>query len=343
LDKNIKNPLVSVIMPVYNCVHFVGDAIDSIISQTFNNFELIIIDDCSTDGTFGVISSYVHPQIKIIKKVANTGLVTSLNLGIEKAAGEFIARMDGDDVCHPDRLRQQVNLLTADSEIVLCGTWYQLLNTNQIVKHPLSHEEIKLALLDYCALGHPTVMFRKQFILQNNLKYNVNSAAAEDYDLWTKIISLGKVANIPQTLLFYRTHPNQVSRTRQYDQETNSELCRIRMLCYPITQPSELDWAISRIIIRNESPQSLKKLKEILLWLDHLIDLNDLVSFYKEELFRQYVTKKKIDFARRFFLNTTTYNPVVLFKTATMNIELDKYLKFNEIIKFVFKCLLFWR
>ena len=120
-------PKISVLMPVYNCELYVQEAIDSILNQTFIDFELLIIDDCSTDKTVEIINNYADKRIKLTTKPHNTGLTNSLNYGLSIAQGQYIARMDGDDVSVLDRFEKQVKFLDTNPDIILCGTWYQLM------------------------------------------------------------------------------------------------------------------------------------------------------------------------------------------------------------------------
>ena len=330
-------------MPVFNCENFVAEAIESILNQTFDNLELLIIDDCSTDKTVEIIKSYKNPKIILTKKPKNTGIIDSLNLGIKLAKGELVARMDGDDISHPERLSIQYDFLKTHQNIVLCGTWYQQIPTNEIIKNPKTHEEIKLAMLDYCAFGHPTVMFRRQFMLNHNLKYDENFTAAEDYDLWTKIVLLGEVVNIPRNLLLYRSHANQITKIRQFDQVNNSDLCRIRMINYLIDTPSEKDVNICSAIVKNQIIEKSKTLKETLLWLDRIIILNGKTGFYKVDEFEKYINQKKATTIRRFYLNTTHYSPKVLFEASIVKKQFLKYFTFSEILKFIAKCVICWK
>src|ERR1700761_7503420 len=121
-------------MPVYNCRQFVAAAIESVLNQTYANFELIIIDDCSSDNTLGVISSYTDKRIRLISKKENKGLIDSLNLGIALSAGKYLARMDGDDICAANRFATQLNFMELNPDVTVCGTWYRDIATGEIVK-----------------------------------------------------------------------------------------------------------------------------------------------------------------------------------------------------------------
>ncbi len=329
-------------MPVYNCESFVAEAVKSILTQTLTDFELIIIDDHSTDGTCGIIDGFQDPRIVFIKKQENSGLINSLNLGLSISKGQFIARMDGDDISHATRLEKQVDFLSEHPDIAICGTWYQLMDSNEIVKNPEVNESIKIAFLDYCALGHPTVMFRKDFITFHKLDYNPDFFAAEDYDLWIRISALGKLANLPEVLLSYRSHAEQVSIKQQAKQSANADRCRIRMMCAPLAQSTITDIETSTLLVRKTPIKSLEKLKEVLNWLDKLFDSNQNTTFYKADLFKSFIKKKKKELVRTFYLHTTSYSPKVLLEFSMVN-EFRGYFTSLEYVKLAFKCAVYWR
>jgi glycosyltransferase involved in cell wall biosynthesis len=204
-------PLVSVIMPVFNTEEYLEDAIKSILNQTFSNFEFIIIDDASTDKSLQIIESFTDSRIVVITKNKNTGYTKSLNLGLNLAQGKYIARMDSDDISLPKRFQLQIDLMEKNPEIILCGTSFKLMNSSKVINHPNGHSEIVLKLLEGTAFGHPTVMIRNEILKNNNIVYNHEYEPAEDYFMWTQLVKFGYVENIPEVLLLYRVHSNQVS------------------------------------------------------------------------------------------------------------------------------------
>ena len=208
--KNLNFPLISVILPVYNVSPYIKEAIDSILNQTFSDFELIIIDDCSTDATLDIVHQYNDDRIKIITKEKNKGLIDSLNFGISIAKGKYLARMDGDDISLPERFAKQVDFLEKNSNIIMCGTAYKTFGAiEKEIRHPSNHEKISVGLCISSTFGHPTIMGRKQIF--EKLKYNKKFEKVEDYELWSRLIFEGQVANLDEVLLFYRVHENQVS------------------------------------------------------------------------------------------------------------------------------------
>src|SRR6185295_9135648 len=157
-------PQVSVLMSVYNGEKYLKEAMESILNQSFSDFEFLIFNDSSTDSSREIILSYNDPRIVLIDNKKNIGLTKTLNKGISLAKGKYIARMDADDVCHPERLNEQVNYLDKNAEVAVCGTWVQFLNENEVVKLPTKKNEIKTLLFCNSCLAHPSVMIRKSFL-----------------------------------------------------------------------------------------------------------------------------------------------------------------------------------
>lgn len=204
------NPKISVLLPVYNCELYIKEAIDSILNQTFSDFELLVIDDASTDKTVEIIKSFSDSRIILTQKSRNSGLIDSLNFGVSIAKGKYLARMDGDDISLPERFSKQVDFLETNPNIIMCGTAYKTFGAiEKEIRHPLSHEKIAVQLCLNSAFGHPTVMGKKAIFEKHN--YNKDFEKVEDYELWSRLIFEGQVANIDEVLLLYRVHENQVS------------------------------------------------------------------------------------------------------------------------------------
>ena len=207
-----KPPLISVIMPVYNESLFVERAVKSVLSQTYRDFELIIIDDASTDNTVDLINQFNDDRIIFIQKERNTGYTDSLNLGIERSQGKYIARMDGDDICHEDRFKDQFEFLENNSDYILCGSQYERIDGQRSFILPSENDDIKAMLLRGNQFIHPSVMMRKAVLIENNIRYNKDREPAEDYDLWVRLMPLGKFKNLKEPLISYRIHAGQISQ-----------------------------------------------------------------------------------------------------------------------------------
>lgn len=213
---------VSVIMTAYNSELTICEAIDSILNQSYSNLELIIVDDGSTDSTINLIKQYADQRIKLFQLKENVGLARALNFGFSKVKGEFIARMDSDDVSTKDRIEIQVKFLHGNSEIDLVGSYAYLCDKNLNVigelKKPLNFSLIKDYIKYQSPCIHPTWMFRK-CILESNHLYNEKLIVAQDYDFLARLVLNGiKINNIPQKTLYYRQIKSSSSSRNHYYQ-----------------------------------------------------------------------------------------------------------------------------
>ncbi len=209
----ISTPLVSVILPVYNGEAFLREAIESILNQTYQPIELIVIDDGSTDNTPTILKDY-EGKIRHYRQ-SNQGLVKTLNLGLSLANGKYIARMDADDISHPQRLEKQINYLEANPDVNLLGTSCYYINFNGKIigrgQVPRTNGGIKWVLLFASPFIHPSVIIKKDFIFNNGLLFNEKFPYAEDYELWGRILKNSKAANLPEPLISYRIHQKNIS------------------------------------------------------------------------------------------------------------------------------------
>lgn len=208
-------PPVSVVMSVFNGQAYLPEAIDSIIGQTFRDFEFIIIDDGSTDGTPAILADYAGREKRIrLLRQQNRGRVESLNIGIGLAAGKYVARMDADDVALPFRLEKQVGFMEENEAVGLLGGAFELMNARGVMLRtvfpPLEDAEIRGVLASYNPICHPTVVIRKDVGLAAGL-YRKALLDADDYDLWLRISERSKLANLTEPVLRYRIHPGQAS------------------------------------------------------------------------------------------------------------------------------------
>ena len=215
---SFEDPKVTILMPVYNGAKYIREAIESILSQTFTDFEFLIINDGSTDQSAVIIASYNDPRIRSVDNESNLGLVDTLNRGLELARGEFIARMDCDDISLPERLGKQAALMEQRPEVGVCGCWIEWIDRGVIMDYPVNDREIKQALTYTCPLAHPAVMVRGELVREDHIRYDPAYRHAEDYELWTRICGVTHFANIPEVLLKYRIHPGQICQTHTADQ-----------------------------------------------------------------------------------------------------------------------------
>jgi hypothetical protein len=207
---------ISVLLPVWNCPHYVGQAVESILNQSYSDFECIIIDDGSTDNTPEILRKYQDPRIRFVQH-ANRGLAATLNEGIELARGKYIARQDQDDISLPDRLTKQLAYVESHPECGLLGTWAQIMEGDRLTeryhKHPASPSELRYQLLFNNPFVHSSVMLRKSVVeTVGGYSTDPSRQPPEDYELWSRLSRHSGVANLPEVLLYYREVPGSMSR-----------------------------------------------------------------------------------------------------------------------------------
>lgn len=218
-------PKISVILPVYNTEKFINEAVQSILDQTFTDFELLILNDASTDNTLSVLNQFTDPRIRIISNEQNLKVVKTLNKGLDLAKGEFIARMDADDISHPQRFEKQLNYFKSHPDVDFCGTWVQNFGSEDLImRAAFTHDNIKARLLFLNPIFHPSIMFKKEGFTKHDLRFDESFTNAEDYGLWAKAIDLIKFANVPEVLLKYRIHAENVSVLKSSNQSVLDDI-----------------------------------------------------------------------------------------------------------------------
>lgn len=206
-------PKISVIMPAYNTEKYIGEAIESILNQTFSDFEFIIIDDRSSDGTVDVVKSYNDNRIRFHQNEKNMGVAATLNRGLDLATGDYIARMDSDDISMPERFEKQIQYMENHPDCAACGTDIKLFGAQWgNFFHSSTPEQLRVDLFFASSLAHPTVMIRSAVIHNDFFRYDETLNGVEDYDLWYRISNRYQLGNVCQILLMYRIHPNQVTQ-----------------------------------------------------------------------------------------------------------------------------------
>lgn len=227
-----KIPTVSVLMPAYNVEKYIGEAIESILNQTYKDFEFIIIDDCSTDNTWKIIQTYANTdkRIRIFRNNLNLKICACLNIGINNARGRYIARMDGDDWSMPDRLEKQLNFLKKNESIGIVGGSVFIcnedLNYMNIRRYNLTDQTIRLRLFRYSPYAHPSVMYRTD-IAKRIQGYSELFDVAQDYDFYFRLGQYCEFGNLDSVVLKLRTHPNSSSQKKGKKQEINTLIVRL--------------------------------------------------------------------------------------------------------------------
>jgi len=223
-----KKPLISVVLPVYNVDEYIKESIESILNQTIQDFEIIVIDDCSTDATLQIVSQFDDQRIRVITKQKNKGLIDSLNIGFDVAFGKYIARVDGDDVNILDRFEKQLNYLEANKEIDACGCWLKAFGyRDDVIKHKEDHKEIQVHLLISNPMSLGATMLRRASYMP--FRFDANMWHVEDYDYWARTAWDCKLHNLQEVLYHYRTHKAQVSTQFKKTQLKNDVIIKLNL------------------------------------------------------------------------------------------------------------------
>ena len=226
-------PRVSVVMPVWNAAPYLRTALKSLSGQSFADYELIIIDDDSTDGTAAIVHDMAKsdPRVRVIRNQSRVGMGHVFNQGLFAAVGHYVARMDGDDVAHPERLARQVAFLDAHPGVVVVGAQLELIDASgKLVgsrSYPVSDASLRRAMVRVSPFAHPVTMFRREVAVHLG-GYDARYAPAEDLHLWVRLSSRGQMANLPDVLLRYRLHDRSVTARQGMRMQWQS--LRVRLL-----------------------------------------------------------------------------------------------------------------
>jgi len=220
----MNNPKITVLMPAYNAAKYIAEAIRSVLAQSFGDFELLIINDGSTDHTANIIASFHDPRIVMINQ-ENKGIAAALNVGLKHARAPYVARFDADDICYPDRLKVQYDFITAHPGYNIIGSAADYVDADDnymFTQHPVAHlnEEIQDLKYSICPFIHSSVFYKKSTILANG-GYNEHAYTYEDHFLWVNILKSTKACNLSQPLLRVRINPESITidekwRTRKF-------------------------------------------------------------------------------------------------------------------------------
>lgn len=268
---------VSVLLPVYNGADVLGAAINSILVQTLTDFELLVVNDGSTDATLRVIGSFQDPRIRVIDLETNQGLINALNAGIAEARGEFLARMDHDDIAHPHRLEKQVVAMTASGSVI-CGSAIQPFGAinGRPIGYPLTDAEIRALLPVGSPFAHPTVMMRTEVC--KHLGYSSTAKHCEDYELWWRISKMGTMQNLAEPLLRYRFHLGQISSKHHELQLSGTAAIAASQLCQEGRFRQQHDLLHHTKALTHAPLSSLFELEAIGDWLNWLINSFDVAK-----------------------------------------------------------------
>ena len=322
--------MVTILMPVYNGEAYLREAIQSILDQTYRDFIFLILNDGSTDKTEEIILSFDDKRIQYVKNHENLKLVKTLNKGLSLVKTKYVARMDADDICLPERLERQLAYMEQNPDVGVVGTWCRsfgenrnnLNNKDENHDQEINHEQICFKQLYQIQIVHPSCMMRMSVLKQLDVLFNEYYLHAEDYELFTRLSHVTKLANIPEYLHLYRKHDEAVSVLYKKQQKENSlmvikrefstlgvsisdlqaeDFCRLNYQDYRNIQMSatEMKVFLEQLVSANQSSQIFdecfffEKLSN--LWFSYCHELNCSISLYKSSSL-----SKKLSFTRMF-------------------------------------------
>jgi glycosyltransferase involved in cell wall biosynthesis len=283
-------------MPVYNGERHLERAIRSILFQSFKDFKFLIIDDGSTDSSLNIINRYKQQdsRIHVLVNSHNLGLIGTLNKGLDAIETKYVARMDCDDYALPTRLEKQVDLMEASPFVGACGTWITVKNASDGSEYtqlyPTQHAEIKVHMLSYCAVAHPSVILRRSFLERDGLRYDSEFIHAEDYELWTRAIDKFEFANIAEPLLEYNIHPDNVSSKHEAIQLRTASRIRLKQIAKLISPQPNDESIITRLFAAGlQEASNRRDFIEVRDLLERILIANKYRNVYDPTLFDHYL------------------------------------------------------
>lgn len=320
--------LLTVLMSVYNEENNIDEAIQSILMQTYDNFEFIIIDDASTDSTAKKIMEYTDKRIVLLRNKTNLGITKNLNRGLDIAKGKYILRMDGDDVSLNTRFAEQVQFMESHPQIVLSGTWIKYIgDSHNLVRYKTKSNELKALILFNSPIAHPTFILRKDVLDQNRIRYEEKLRYAQDYDLIYKISTYGELANIPKAFLEYRIHDKQISRKKIVEQSRCANATRRKILSdlgIELTEEELIYWSWFCLEDKHAISELEKKTVERLI--EEILEKNLAERLFDQNIIERYLRIKK----KRYFKNQIDEKMGIARKTQWEEISIEKNKEMSE-------------
>lgn len=293
-------PLVSVLICAYNTEAYIEEAVKAVLKQTYSNLEIIIVNDGSTDSTLDILTNLAlqDSRIKIINNEYNKGFINSLNMGIQHTNSEYIARTDADDITDKHWIEKIMGQLLSNNDIIAMGSYISILsenNSGKIGKHyktgdiwktPLTHSEIVEKMLFKNPIHNNTMIVRSKVFKEYNLRFDPNYKHAEDYKFWFEVSKLGKLANYPEVLAYYRLHESQTSSLYNIEQVNTAKKIRREIISYYL-KSLEIPFSINEEISYTMMEEIIKKSKKI------TIKNKDLFSYI---IYEGYLSLKEYNF-----------------------------------------------
>lgn len=332
---------VTVLLPVYNGAEFLAETIDSVLNQTYTEFDFLIINDASTDNSEEIIQSYSDQRINYLVNEKNLGSIGTPQKGMDIIQTEYIARIDQDDLWHPTKLKKQIGILDENPKIGICGTSLEYIGDKTGYRiFPLSNETLKVGFLFGCLMCHPSVLFRKSFLLETGIRYSPEFLLADDYKMWIDCLDYTLIYNIPEVLVSYRQHKSQICSVHAPEQLQVKNRLRLEMLkrIYPNPDSDEIDFHIQTFA--EQKILSVSEYKKCVAWKEKLQKQNQSIGNYVEPRILEKELDKYLQAAlkgyilSRYFQNFTIANGLKYF------VSLDwRYLSLRRNIVLFVKCI----
>lgn len=270
-------PEVTVLMPVFNGAAFLREAVDSVLNQSFKDFELLIVDDFSQDDSVSIIKSYCDSRVRLVQSDRRLRLAGALNFGMEKAKGRFIARMDADDKARPYRIAKQIRFLSQNPSIAICGAAVCRFGSGrrEYIGYPSTPDLVKAFALFHCPFSHPTVMFRREWFVRSGFRFDVDYYPTEDYELWDRVLEQYEGANMPDVLLDYRIHPQALTQADWTIMDAQAGRVNARQLQRLGLQPKQDEVLFHRRVAMRQVGSDLGQLSRAEKWLMEIMQAND--------------------------------------------------------------------
>lgn len=293
-------PLISIIISAYNAAPFVREALESMLNQTEGNFELLVVDDSSEDDTLKAITDVRDPRIFVHQNEKRIGLTATLNKLLPLARGEFLARMDADDVSYPGRLAAQVALMRECPDVWVCGGHFDVFTEQgQYTAYmPIGNDEIRASLLFFTPVPHPFVMLRAEPFRHNNIKYNPKMRYAQDCELWNRIAvkhRQARFANVNMPLGRYRNLPGSISITKQQEQSEYALRSRMQTFLALGLSATDRDLPLHGYLTKEKEITGKAELIQAFGWAAKLRDTNDKTLLFPQKEFFNILSARLID------------------------------------------------
>lgn len=296
---------LTVVLPVYNGEKYLSETIDSVLSQTYKEFDFIIIDDCSTDNSVSIILSKNDSRISFVQNEKNLGAVATPEKGMAAAKTKYIARIDQDDIWLPQKLEKQIEILEANPQIGICGTSIELFGDRTGIKiFPEENEALKVGLMFFCCMSHPSVIFRRDFLTVSGVSYNREYSLADDYKMWIDCIDKTQFYVIPEPLVKYRQHPDQICNKQneiaQHEVTKKIQLEMLNRICGDIPE-ADKNFHINEFVVGK-----IKKHEDCIKfinWADYLEQLNNKSQYVNPRIFHTEIKKHLNVFIKRYIVS----------------------------------------